>query len=84
MISPPGGTPRRASCLVDREITLQSMAYFGFFLAFDEWHALAKPAHRPKILLLLANLPDVIAQVRAFGRCRTAREERCHPKPPKA
>jgi hypothetical protein len=47
----------------------------AFFLAFDEWHALAKRAHRPKILLLLANSPDAIAQVRAFGRCRTAMEE---------
>jgi hypothetical protein len=62
MISPPGGTPRGASCLVDREITLQSMAYFGVFLGFRRMARAGKRAHRPKILLLLANLLDAIAQ----------------------
>src|ERR1700730_11312273 len=62
MISPPGGTPMGASCLVDREITLQSMAYFGFFLGFRRMARAGKTGASPENIVI----------ARQFARCYCA------------
>src|ERR1700736_2130510 len=82
MISQPGGSPRETSCLVDRETSLRSMAYFTNFFwtrRFSLGRTAAKQSYRPKVLYCSLVCPVLLQRSGHSVHCLTAIETAMSP-----